>query len=217
MSKILKSKARAIAGATVAISFALALSGCGEATNRSVESVHQPVVERTNFTFDVTTGPGGLSVPEQSRLDGWFETMNLRYGDRIAIDDPLESPATRAAIQAVASRHGLLLSREAPVTQGYVNAGTVRVIVSRSKAQVPGCPNWHAKLDNNPNSATSDNFGCAVNSNLAAMVANPEHLVRGDDTTGDTQVMSSNKAINAYREAKTTGSTELKATTTGGK
>jgi hypothetical protein len=53
-----------------------ALAGCGGiATNRSLDSIHQPVVERTNYTLDVTTGPGGLSYPEQRRLTGWFEAM----------------------------------------------------------------------------------------------------------------------------------------------
>lgn len=210
MSKIMSSTARKLAVAAAALSLGFGLSGC-VATNRTVESIHQPVIERTSYTFDVLSGPGGLSPVERNRLAGWFETMDLRYGDRIAIDDPIGSPATRADVQAVASRYGLLLADEAPVTPGYVNAGTTRVVVSRSVARVPGCPDWHVKSDFNPNSATSSNYGCATNSNLAAMVADPEHLVRGATTTGDTVVMSSNKAINAYREAKTTGSGDLKS------
>ena len=91
----------------LALSLGLALTGCGGmATNASLESIHQPVVSRTNYTLDVTTGPGGLSVPEQRRLGGWFETLNLKYGDRISVDDPLSSGATHAAVEAVASRYG---------------------------------------------------------------------------------------------------------------
>jgi pilus assembly protein CpaD len=58
------------------------------ATNRSLYSMNQPVVERTNYTFDVSTGAGGLTYAEQRRLAGWFEAMDLRYGDRIALVDP---------------------------------------------------------------------------------------------------------------------------------
>ena len=77
----------------------LALSGCGGIpTNRLLTSVHQPEVSHASFTLDLTTGPGGLSVGEQNRLDGWFEAMNLRYGDHVAVDDPLRSEATRAAV-----------------------------------------------------------------------------------------------------------------------
>ena len=199
-----------IAGAAISLSLGLALAGCGGiATNKTLDSIHQPVVERTNFTLDVSTGPGGLSYPEQRRLTGWFESLSLRYGDRIAIDDPLQSEATRSAVAAVAARYGLLLSEEAPVTPGQVEAGTARIVLSRSKARVPGCPDWSSNSDNNFNNATSTNFGCAVNSNFAAMVADPEHLLKGAAGDGETVVMSSNKAIDTYRTKKATGAGEL--------
>jgi pilus assembly protein CpaD len=203
--------------AALALSLTLSLGGCGGLTaknNNMVESVHQPVVERTNFTLDLATDHGGLPLPEQRRLVNWFETLELRYGDRISIDDPLASGATRSAVEAVASRFGILVSDGAPVTPGYVNAGTARVVVSRSLASVPGCPVWvnsEFSLKNN----TSSNYGCAVNGNLAAMIANPEDLVRGATSRGETVVMSSNKAIDAYRQAPPTGNgTTVKETST---
>ena len=88
--------------------------------------------------------------------------------DRIAIEDPLDSSQTRASIEGIAGRHGMMLSDTAPVTAGYVNAGNVRVVVTRSKASVPSCPNWRSKSDFNPNNATSSNYGCATNSNITA-------------------------------------------------
>ena len=213
MTKI--NRVRKLASCTLVLALGASLSACGGMpTNRSLESQHQPVVERTNYTLDVATGSGGLSYPEQRRLAGWFEAMNLRYGDRIAIDDPLGSPETRAVVEAVASRYGILLSNDVPVTAGAVNAGTARVIVSRVTARVPGCPDWSAKSDVNLNNSTSTNYGCAVNSNLAGMVANPEHLVQGAAGDGGTVVMSSNKAIDSYREAKPTGEKGLKANST---
>jgi pilus assembly protein CpaD len=204
-------------GAALALSLGLALAGCGGMPgNRTIESIHQPVVQRVDYTLDVTTGPGGLTFAEQSRLAGWFEAMKLRYGDRVSIDDPLQSGATRAAIEGLVARHGLLIGADAPVTTGYVNAGTARVIVSRMKATVPHCPDWSANSDVNLDNATSSNYGCATNSNLAAMVANPEHLIKGDAGNGETVVMSSNKAIESYRVSVPTGAGGLKATDTKG-
>ena len=205
-----------IVSGALALSLALALSACGgTAANRTLESVHQPIVEKTNFVLDLTTGPGGLSYPEQKRLAGWFEAMDLRYGDKIYIDDPLASPATRAAVEAVAGKHGILLSDGSPVTQGYVNAGTARVVVVRAVASVPGCPDWRDNSDANFANATSHDYGCAVNSNLAAMVADPEHLVRGATGSGETVVMTSTKAIDAYRE-KAAKAGEATQQSTGG-
>jgi pilus assembly protein CpaD len=214
---MIKHSILAAPGTALALALGLALAGCtGMASNQSLDSIHQPVVERTNYTLDVTTGPDGLSLPEQRRLAGWFEAMDLRYGDRISIDDPLASGATRAAVGAVASRYGLLLSDDAPVTPGYVNAGTARVIVTRTLARVPGCPDWSTTSETNLLNATTSSFGCAVNGNLAAMVANPEHLVKGAEGTGETVVMSSTKAIETYRETKPTGAGGLKENATGG-
>ncbi|MDE8652610.1 CpaD family pilus assembly protein [Novosphingobium album (ex Liu et al. 2023)] len=201
---------RRATGAALALSIGLALSGCGGMpSNRSLNSVHEPIVEQTNYTLDVGTGGGGLPFPEQRRLAGWFAAMNLKYGDRIYIDDPVGSSATRGAIEVLAGRYGILVSDDAPVTPGFVAAGTTRVIIARSKASVPGCPDWSAKSDVNLGNATSSNYGCATNSNLAAMVANPEHLIRGADTGSDTLVMSSNKAIQSYRKADPTSADGL--------
>ncbi|MBC2663925.1 CpaD family pilus assembly protein [Novosphingobium flavum] len=191
--------------AAVALSATLVLAGCGGmAANRSLDSVHQPIVEKTNFVLDLATGPGGLSLPEQKRLAGWFDAMHLQYGDRIYVDDPLASPATRAAVAEVAGKYGILLSEGAPVTQGYLNAGTARVVVVRAVASVPGCPDWRDNSDTNFANATSHGFGCAVNGNLAAMVADPEHLVHGATGSGETTVMTSTKAIDAFREHSAT-------------
>lgn len=204
-------------GAAVALSLGTILAGCGGMPkNQQLDSVHQPVVSRTNYTLDVTTNPGGLSLPEARRLAGWFEAMDLRFGDRISIDDPLDSAATRSAVEAVAARFGLLVGDTAPVTPGMVNAGTARVIVTRSSAMVPGCPDWSAKSDTNLKNATSSNFGCASNANLAAMVADPEHLLKGASSTGRTVVLSGNKAIDSYRDAKPTGESGLKQNSTQG-
>ena len=206
------------AGAALALSLGLALSACGGMpTNRTLNSVHQPVVQRNSYTFDVSTLPGGgLSVSEQRRLAGWFEAMDLRYGDKVAVDDPTASTATRQAVVGVAARHGILVSETAPVTAGEVLAGAARIVVTRTVAEVPGCPDWSTGSDFKPLNGTSSGYGCATNANLAAMVADKEHLVRGANGSGQTVVMSSTKAIDSYREAKPTGEAGLKANSTEG-
>lgn len=203
--------------AAIAISLGLSLAGCMGKTsgeNRSLDSVNQPVVERNNFSIDLVTGAGGLSVPEQRRLADWFEAMDVRYGDKIFIDDPLGNGATRDAVAAIAGRYGLLVNLGAPVTAGYVEAGTTRIVITRTSAHVPGCPDWSDTFASNLGNKTSSGFGCAVNGNLAAMVADPEHLIKGATGTGETVVMSSTKAIDTYRKSEPTGTKGLTANNT---
>lgn len=209
-----KAMKRKLAGA-LAISLGLSLSACGGVpTHRGLESLKQPVVERTNYSLDVRTSGGGLSVPEQQRLAGWFEAMDLRYGDRVSIDDPMMSGATRDAVAQLAARHGILVSEGAPVTAGYVEPGNTRIVITRSSAHVPGCPDWSAKSDMNYNNATSPGYGCSINGNMAAMIANPEDLVSGQKGNGESVVATSNKAIGVYREKAPSGQGGLKQTST---
>jgi pilus assembly protein CpaD len=95
-----------------------------------------------------------------------------------------------------------LLVDTPPVTAGNVAPGTVRVVVSRSTASVPSCPDWSKTTEANYNSSNHSNYGCASNSNLAAMIADPEDLVRGQKPKVDGN--SGNVAANAHR-AKTAG------------
>ncbi|CAH0495879.1 CpaD family pilus assembly protein [Novosphingobium sp. CECT 9465] len=207
---------RSTTGALV-LAAAAVLSACSTTPeNRMLNSIHQPVVERNRYVFDVETLPGGgLSITEQRRLAGWFESLDLKYGDKIAIDDPLQSRATQGAVEAVAARWGLIVGTgAAPVTEGYIAAGSVRIIVSRTTASVPGCPDWNQKSDFSMTNRTTSNFGCAVNSNLAAMVADKEHLVQGATGTGETVVMSGTKAIDSFRNARPSGEDGLKNNST---
>ena len=188
------------------VAMSLSLSACGGMPqNRLLESVHQPEVSHQNFALDLTTSPSGLSVDEAHRLDGWLSAMNLRYGDKVAIDDPAASPETRHAIESVVSRYGVLLGSSAPVTPGYVTPGSLRVVLTRASANVPHCPDWADKSETNFNNATSHNYGCAVNSNMAAMIANPDDLIRGASATGSTTTQTGDKAVAAYRAAQPTG------------
>jgi len=206
--------------AALAFSLGLALSACNQPPiNTSLNSTKQPVVERSNFTLDLAAGAGGLTVPEQQRLDDWFDSLGLKYGDRIALDGDAGNVAVHDDVAKIAARHGLLLADGAPVTSGFVQPGAVRVVVTRTTAAVPGCPDWQDHMASNLENALSDGFGCSVNANFAAMVADPEHLLHGAEGTGETVVMSSTKAIQSYREQDTTGSEglpEISSQNTGG-
>ncbi|SHN56435.1 CpaD family pilus assembly protein [Erythrobacter sanguineus] len=201
----------------LALTLGLGLAGCGGMpTNTTLYSMKQPVVERTNFTLDVNTNASGLPISEQQRLNGWFETMDLRYGDRIAIENPGQNPAVTNAIRDLAGRYGLIVSDVAPATAGMLQPGQARVVITRSSASVPGCPDWSAGSDMNYSNGTSPNHGCAVNSNLAAMIADPQDLLEGKKGSGETVIATSNKAIATYRETPPSGAAGLMDATAGG-
>lgn len=204
----------------IALALGVGLAGCSSGplteTNTSLYSVNQPVVERSNFTLDVDTTRSGLAITEKQRLNGWFETMDLRYGDRVTVEDPSSNPAVADAVNQLAGRYGLIVEGVAPTTTGLLEAGQARVVITRSTASVPSCPNWDGRSDSNFKNETSKNYGCAVNSNLAAMVANPEDLLEGQSGTGETVIATGTKAIDTFREAEPTGSNGLQSAQAGG-
>ena len=185
------------------------LAGCAgnsAYSNRSLESVHQPVVRNSIHQFDVAARGGDLPPSEQERLQGWFDAIGLHYGDRVAIEDPSLYGATAAqsTIRAMVERRGLLMSADVPVTTGSVPAGYVRVTIARASAHVPGCPDWSSKFSANVVNATSSNYGCATNANLAAMVADPNDLIKGARDEGSDSAAAT-RPINTYRTKPQTG------------
>lgn len=193
----------------------LATSGCSTekmaTANRSVDSVHQPVVSYQSFVYDVRQTGNSLSADEAARLEGWLTSVNVGYGDSIAVVNAGYVPADMTAgISTVVGRHGLLMTQDNSAQAGTAPDGSVRLILRRATASVPGCPDWKGTTEANSLGDTSANYGCATNSNLAAMVANPLDLVRGQTGDSELRTATSNKAIKTYREKANTGAGDLK-------
>lgn len=192
--------------ASVLLATAFGLSACGPA-NKGVESVHQPVVQRADYVLDVATSPEGIGSGEAQRISEWFASLRLRYGDRVSVDNPDTYSGSNAAqsVAAVAAGYGLLVSEGAPVTSGEIPAGFVRVVVSRVQASVPGCPNWSRPAQPEYEGSALSNYGCAMNANIAAMMANPQDLLEGRQATGGASVTNGSKAIKAFKDSTLSG------------
>jgi pilus assembly protein CpaD len=211
--------------AVTALAVGASLAGCTTpntsaltaANNPSIYSVHQPVVERSDFVLDLATEGGRVSRTEIERLHGWFQSIGLRYGDRIAVDEGYGAGRARDDVALAVSEYGLTLAGGAPVTPGQVPAGSVRVVTTRTVASVPGCPDWD-QADNGitPRQNTSSNYGCSTNANLAAMVADPNDLVRGQADSGNGAANTASRAIRVYRQRQPSGQQALPAATTRG-
>jgi len=195
----------------VLIALGTALGGCtagmADMPDRGLAAVNVPVVTTADYTFDAAAPGGSLAPGEAERLSAWFATLGLGYGDSIYVDGGYY-PA-REQVARVAGNYGMLIQAGAPVTVGMVQPGMVRVVVARRRAEVPGCPNWNVPAQPNYANRTMSNFGCGVNANLAAQVANPEDLLHGREGTVVADAITGAKAVNAYRSAAPTGANGL--------
>ena len=184
------------------ITAAVGLAGCqnyiyeGRSDASGLSAINMPVVTQTVYALDVAAPGGTLPSSEAARLNAWFESMGLQYGDVVYVDGGTDA---RPGVAEVAGRYGLLLADNAPVTQGQIAPGSVRVVVARATAAVPNCPNWSESAINNPQNVQMPGYGCSVNSALAAMVANPNDLVYGREGTGLTDTRKAAGVIEGYR------------------
>jgi pilus assembly protein CpaD len=199
---------------------AAALGGCSytphDLPDRGVASVNVPVVTRADYVFDAAAPGGYLAPTETARLDGWLRGLDIGYGDKIYIDGPY-AEAARNDVARIAGNYGLLVSAGAPVTEGQVLPGAVRVIVSRNRAVVPNCPNWSLPSDRNYQNRSLSNFGCGVNANIAAMVADPEDLIHGREGSAVSDASTAGRAISVYRTTAPSGAGGLQDVSTKGK
>lgn len=203
---------------SLALGVSVLLAGCGGTVNQGLESVHQPVVSRTDYALDLATDGAELAPGEAVRLNQWLAAMNLRYGDAVSVDDPAGTGyAVRDAIGAEAARHGVVIAQAAPLTPGAIEPGMVRVVLTRTIAWVPGCPDGSRNAQPNYSARTTSGHGCAINSNLAAMVASPGDLIQGRSDEGATDQEVASKAVGTFRRNAPSGAAPLPTETTGGR
>jgi pilus assembly protein CpaD len=197
----------------IALASSLAACNTPDMPDKGVSAVNVPVVTSNNYVFDASAPDGALAPGEADRLNGWFQGLGLTYGDVIYVDGT-SVDAARGQVAAVASQYGMAVSPGAPVTAGAVQPGSVRVVVARKRASVPFCPNWSVPSQPNYDNRNMSNFGCGVNSNIAAMVADPEDLIHGREATGVGDINDATRAIQYYRSTPPSGSKGLQAVST---
>ncbi len=140
-------------------------------------AVHVPVVSRADYALDAAAPGGTLAPPSSAASTAGSTAWTFATATASTSTAAPTSEAARAQVADIAGNYGLLVSQGAPVTAGAVGSGNVRVVVTRNVASVPDCPNWAAQVAAQFQQPDAANYGCGVNSNLAAMVAEP----RGSD------------------------------------
>ena len=197
------------------IALGSALAGCNttdrnDVPSAGIEAVNVPVVTSVDYVFNAAAPGGALAPGEGQRLNGWFQSLDLGYGDSVYVDGGY-APTAHEQVAAIAAKYGMFVAAGAPVTAGAVQPGSVRVVVARRRASVPGCPNWRQLSQPDWNNRSLPNSGCGVNSNLAAMVANPEDLIHGREGASINDTTAATRAVEMYRTKPLTGQGALQS------
>ncbi len=81
------------------------------------------------------------------------------------------------------------------------------ILVTKEGAQVQECGQWPKDLARTSQNDQYENFGCAQQTNIAAMVANPQDLIRPRAQT-PSDPMRRNTVIDDYRSGDATSSAQ---------
>jgi len=195
--------------AAAALAIALTLPACQRGPGFSqVAPQHVPTVTEQVFVHDLTyTGPGQFAPGEMEELAEWLDTIELKYGDRISVDDPnpIGAAARAERLGELVGTHGLLLREAGPVTDPPLPTGVTRLVVVRAQAAVPECPDHSRRSNPDFEGSVTSNFSCATASNMAAMIADPNDLVAGKTYVGGTTATQFPDAATGARSSAAAG------------
>jgi len=163
------------------LALTLGVGACAPVTSYTdAEAPKHLSLDTATTQLDLRFAPGtaSLSPVDAARLRRLAASGRIAPGDRVMIataGPPHLAEARAGAVLKVLQSYGI--AAVATTANMPPNHGVIEV--TRTLVTLPPCPNWskrpNADFDNQP----SSNFGCATETNLGMMVANPTDLASG--------------------------------------
>jgi pilus assembly protein CpaD len=157
----------------------------------TIEERHPIIVDKKSEQIEIATARSSTGLNEFQRLKVQEFVGRWRHeGDgRLIVSAPSGTGNEGAAYRIVADIRELIDGADFPagaVEYRPYHAGSgkppVKLSYLRWVAEAPECGDFSKNLSENPRNVAYDNFGCASQHNLAAMIANPRDLVEPRDT-----------------------------------
>jgi pilus assembly protein CpaD len=163
----------------------LLVSGCGANAPDQIGwsdpvPLKQNKVEFVNLDYDVHFAPrtNSLSAGEADGLFAFLKQSAVGDGDTVTVAGSGSTLAAQRQAAVMADLRHLHI-RAVPAADSTIAFDAVRVRVGHAVVTAPRCPDWSKPEADNATNSPSSNFGCATESSLALMVADPADLVRG--------------------------------------
>jgi len=172
-----------------------ALGGCWQSprfqapfTIANANERHPIAVRQGEISLDLAIYPSasGLNESQKGQVYTFLRDYKAQSSDRLLIRAPSGGPNETAAMRAYddvrrairsAGIPGELVRLEPYFANGDPSA-PLRLSYLQFVAIPPDCPDWSEDIGRDPQNMPWVDKGCATQRNLAAMVANPEDLIR---------------------------------------
>ena len=187
--------ARPLLSLLAALAVAASTGGCIQSprfkapfTLANANERHPIAVRQGEVTLDLAVYPGssGLNESQKGQIYGYLRDYKAQSSDRLLIRAPSGGPNETAAMHAYDQVRKAMRSAgidpKLVVLEPYFGNGDpsapLRLSYLQFVATPPDCPDWSENVGRDPKNMPYPNMGCATQRNLAAMVANPEDLIR---------------------------------------
>ncbi len=188
-----------LAMAAIALA-ATALGGCDHLGDRPDEQLAGPIVidpsqrhpilvsqQPHKMSLRVARGEHGLTPAQRASVIDFVNRFRAADGgnSKLVISVPSGSPNEIAAMNAVADLRPILADARFPESSVSIEPyyadrdpqPPVRISYVRYVAEGPQCGKWPTNIAETSRNLNYEDFGCAQQKNLAAMVANPADLL----------------------------------------
>ena len=166
---------------------ALLLGGCAKVTDYTeAEAPKRLTLDTSTRHVDLRFVPGSaqLIAADAAQLNRLAATGAIGPADRVTVASsgaPYLADQRVGSVTAVLLHYGIMVGAE---RLSDVPPNHAIVEVSRTLVTLPPCPNWSKRSSSDDANAPSSNFGCATETNLGLMVANPTDLASGRPAGG---------------------------------
>lgn len=193
------------------VPLALTLAGCESSTRYADYDPHYAfpttATQKTAYLDLAPLVQGHAVTADNHRIDDFIDAYRKQGAAPISVTitaPSINDPQGRKMASDTAvllQKHGVrateirLYINESQVNAGPQLAFPIYVVTGRD------CGNWQTPVDHDPLSQNTDNFGCAVQQNIDAMVANPRDLLMASQSTG----RDGNRSwmiVNSYQQGK---------------
>jgi pilus assembly protein CpaD len=167
---------------------ALSLAGCA-ANDFAADNTYEPLSPSERFPIEYAKGPvtmavatteGTLQMSQVNAISGFARQSTSGGLSPVTVRRPAGGGKSARVAQEVA---GLLMQNGVPrnmirmSTYSAPASAPVQVSYVKAYAHTRPCGDWSQDATHSSTNMQMPNHGCAVQSNIAAMIANPEHIV----------------------------------------
>lgn len=164
-------------------------------------------VEKAPVKMGVVSASGGLKPDQVNAVIGFANEAKTAGMSGITVRYPSGSAKGRAAAQEVAK---VIAAQGVPSSMIHLSShrggatAPVEISFMRKVAVTKECGDWSRNIANNWSNEPYPNFGCSMQHNVAAMVANPEDF---ENPRGMSPVLAANRleVMKVYYANETAG------------